>query len=72
MSVLVLLIAAGGTVASGFLAAFVWAVRAGQFDDLWTPAVRVLLDARRTPTIERTHSAVATHEPLPVRNQHSG
>jgi cbb3-type cytochrome oxidase maturation protein len=72
MSVLVLLITAGGTVASGFLAAFVWAVRAGQFDDLWTPAVRVLLDTRRTPAVERTQSGVATHEPPPVRNQHSG
>ncbi len=49
MSVIILLIAAGGTVASGFLAAFVWAVRSGQFDDTCTPAVRVLLD-RRPPT----------------------
>lgn len=46
MSVIILLIAAGGTVASGFLAAFVWAVRSGQFDDTCTPAVRVLLDSR--------------------------
>jgi cbb3-type cytochrome oxidase maturation protein len=53
MSVLILLIAAGGTVASGFLAAFVWAVRSGQFDDTWTPAVRVLLDARTAGTGER-------------------
>lgn len=58
MSVLVLLIAAGGAVASGFLMAFVWAVRSGQFDDLWTPAVRVLLDARTTSTVERDESAV--------------
>jgi cbb3-type cytochrome oxidase maturation protein len=46
MNVIILLIAAGGTVASGFLAAFVWAVRSGQFDDTCTPAVRVLLDTR--------------------------
>lgn len=26
------------------LAAFFWAVRAGQFDDLDTPAVRILID----------------------------
>ena len=45
MSVLILLIAAGGTVASGFLIAFVWAVRSGQFDDTCTPAVRILLEA---------------------------
>ena len=44
MSVIILLIAAGGTVAAGFLVAFVWAVRSGQFDDTWTPAVRVLFD----------------------------
>jgi len=46
MSVIVLLIVAGGMVAGGFLIAFVWAVRSGQFDDTFTPAVRVLLDAR--------------------------
>ncbi len=44
MSVIILLIAAGGAVAGGFLCAFVWAVRAGQFDDTYTPAVRILLD----------------------------
>lgn len=49
MSVLILLIAAGGTVASGFLIAFVWAVRSGQFDDTCTPAVRMLLETR-TPS----------------------
>lgn len=45
MSVIVMLIIAGGLVAGGFLLAFVWAVRSGQFDDTFTPAVRVLLDA---------------------------
>jgi cbb3-type cytochrome oxidase maturation protein len=44
MTVIVLLIAAGGAVAVGFLAAFVWAVRTGQFDDVVSPAWRVLFD----------------------------
>jgi cbb3-type cytochrome oxidase maturation protein len=44
MSVIVLLIAAGGAVAIGFLAAFVWAVRSGQFDDVVSPAWRVLFE----------------------------
>jgi len=44
MSVIILLIAAGGCVAGAFLAAFVWAVRSGQFDDTVTPAVRILLE----------------------------
>ena len=49
MSVIVLLIAAGGSVAAGFLAAFVWAVRSGQFDDTCTPPIRVLLDDTTPP-----------------------
>jgi cbb3-type cytochrome oxidase maturation protein len=44
MSVIVLLIVAGGVVAAGFLAAFVWAVRSGQFDDTTSPPVRILGD----------------------------
>lgn len=44
MSVIILLIVAGGAVAAGFLAAFVWAVRSGQFDDTASPPLRVLLE----------------------------
>jgi cbb3-type cytochrome oxidase maturation protein len=64
MSVLILLIAAGGTVATGFLIAFVWAVRSGQFDDTCTPAVRVLLDAPMT-------AAIGADEPTPATQPHS-
>jgi cbb3-type cytochrome oxidase maturation protein len=53
MSIVMLLIAAGGLVAGGFLAAFVWAVQAGQFDDTVTPAVRVLLDDYRIVPVDR-------------------
>lgn len=49
MSVIVLLIAAGGLVAGGFLAAFVWAVRAGQFDDTASPPLRMLFDEAPRP-----------------------
>jgi len=52
MSVVVLLIVAGGGVAAGFLAAFAWAVQSGQYDDTCTPAVRVLLDERPNSTEE--------------------
>jgi cbb3-type cytochrome oxidase maturation protein len=47
MTVIVLLIVAGGLVAGGFLAAFAWAVHSGQFDDTTTPAVRMLLEPPR-------------------------
>ncbi len=44
MSVIFLLITASTLVAGLFLAAFLWAVRTGQFDDDRSPAVRMLHD----------------------------
>ncbi|WP_017730934.1 cbb3-type cytochrome oxidase assembly protein CcoS [Nafulsella turpanensis] len=44
MSALFILIAISLLVALGFLAAFLWATRSGQYDDDYTPAVRMLFD----------------------------
>ncbi len=44
MSVLVLLILASLAIATAFLAAFIWAVRAGQYEDTCTPSMRLLAD----------------------------
>ena len=47
MSVLVLLIFASLAIATGFLAAFIWAVRSGQYEDTCTPSMRVLMEDGR-------------------------
>ena len=44
MSVLYVLVPLALVLAAGMVAAFRWAVRSGQYDDVTTPAVRVLLD----------------------------
>jgi cbb3-type cytochrome oxidase maturation protein len=44
MSALYILIGASLTVAVGFLVAFLWAVKKGQYDDDYTPSVRMLFD----------------------------
>lgn len=44
MSVIILLVIAGIVVAGGFLLVFIWAVRNGQYDDLYSPSVRILFD----------------------------
>lgn len=49
MGVLVLLIVLAVLFAVGALALFVFAVKDGQFDDLETPAVRMLLDDEPAP-----------------------
>lgn len=44
MSVMFILIIFSVTTAVIFLIAFIWAVKTGQFDDDYTPSVRILLD----------------------------
>ncbi len=44
MSVLMVLIPLSLLAAMGFLAAFIWAVKSGQFDDYETPSMRMLMD----------------------------
>ena len=48
MSVIVVLIIFSVLVALGFLAAFIWAVRSGQYEDTDSPAVRMLFDEEKT------------------------
>ena len=53
MSVIVILIVFSVLVATGFLAAFIWAVKGGQYDDTTSPAVRILDNDK----IEKKHQA---------------
>ena len=47
MSVIIILIIIGVVVASGFLVAFFWAVRSGQYDDTVSPSVRMLYENKK-------------------------
>lgn len=49
MTIIFLLIMLSLIIALGFLGAFFWAVRSGQYEDDYTPGVRILLDDD-TPT----------------------
>ena len=53
MSALFVLIGISILVAGGFLAAFLWSVNKGQFDDDYTPSIRILFDDE----IKKTSSA---------------
>ncbi len=44
MSVLFIMIGASLVLAIGFLTAFLWAVKKGQYEDDYSPAVRILFD----------------------------
>ena len=52
MHIFFLLIPLGLVLLAAAVVAFFWAVRSGQFDDLETPAWRILLDDDRRPPPE--------------------
>jgi cbb3-type cytochrome oxidase maturation protein len=49
MSAILFLIPLSVLIAAGFLAAFIWAVKSGQFEDTCTPSMRLLTDDRNSP-----------------------
>ena len=44
MSVIFVLIGFSSFVAIMFLAAYIWSVKSGQYDDNYTPSIRILFD----------------------------
>jgi cbb3-type cytochrome oxidase maturation protein len=54
MSAIVVLLIASISVAAIFLAAFLWSVRSGQFDDQFSPPQRILFDNPTTTPSEQT------------------
>jgi len=55
MNVIIVLIIISILVAGGFLAAFLWAVRSGQYDDTYSPAVRILFEDKKAKS-DKDHS----------------
>jgi cbb3-type cytochrome oxidase maturation protein len=55
MSVVVVLIGFSILVAAGFLLAFLWAVRSGQYDDDVSPSIRMLFDNKIDNEIDKSN-----------------
>jgi cbb3-type cytochrome oxidase maturation protein len=56
MSVIIVLLIAGISVASLFLGAFIWGVKSGQFEDDYSPSSRILFDDKPAPATKRSDS----------------
>ena len=63
MNILYLLIPLGLVLLGLAVAAFFWAVRAGQFDDLDTPAMSVVMDDDTKPAAENTRIPASNPDP---------
>ena len=55
MSAIILLIGFSLSVAIVFLIAFIWAVKSGQYDDRYTPSLRMLFDNDKSQTTDTKH-----------------
>jgi cbb3-type cytochrome oxidase maturation protein len=49
VTVILLLLGASLLLAGAFLVAFIWAMRSGQYDDTYTPSLRLLVDDENRP-----------------------
>jgi cbb3-type cytochrome oxidase maturation protein len=59
MSVILVLVAFSVTVAIGFLIAFFWSVRNGQYDDTYSSSVRILFEDDKPTQTNTGESATA-------------
>jgi len=55
MSVIFILIGISLIIASGFLIAFLWASKSGQYDDDYSPSVRILFEDKQTNNNKHNH-----------------
>ena len=60
MTVMYLLSAFSLLIATGFVLAFVWAIRSGQYDDKYTPSIRVLFDDDKHASAQKEAGKDAT------------
>ncbi|HMU10178.1 MAG TPA: cbb3-type cytochrome oxidase assembly protein CcoS [Ferruginibacter sp.] len=58
MSALFILIGISILVAGSFLAAFLWSVKNGQYDDDYTPSVRILFDDKQKSTASSSNTTL--------------
>ena len=55
MNIIILLVLSSIVVAVIFLVAFLWSTATGQYDDIHTPAIRMLIDDRVIQSTEEEH-----------------
>jgi cbb3-type cytochrome oxidase maturation protein len=59
VSVIIILISISIIIAIGFLTAFMWSMKSGQYDDTYSPSVRMLFDNK--PKKEAEGKQVISH-----------
>lgn len=73
MSIIYMLLAVSVIVALVFFVAFIVSVRSGQYDDTYTPSIRMLFDdelVKEAPEGSSEESTSATKKPIIIKEKH--
>lgn len=73
MSIIYMLLAVSVIVALIFFVAFIVSVRAGQYDDTYTPSIRMLFDdelVKENPDILSEKPVVPVKKPIIIKEKH--
>lgn len=70
MEIIFILIAFSFMLALGFLGAFFWAVRNRQYEDSYSPSVRMLFDDLKTKP--KSFNKPVKNNPIETKNQSNG
>jgi cbb3-type cytochrome oxidase maturation protein len=57
MDIIIILILISLSIALGFLFLFIWSIKSGQYDDTYTPSVRILFGDKKKVGKVETHAA---------------
>ncbi|MFA3782307.1 cbb3-type cytochrome oxidase assembly protein CcoS [Melioribacteraceae bacterium 4301-Me] len=71
MSVIIVLLAFSLLIAVGFLIAYLWAVKDGQFDDKYTPSIRILFDNEKNKISHQAQNSELDKSNNDLSNQNS-
>jgi cbb3-type cytochrome oxidase maturation protein len=63
LEILIILIAFSIAVAGAFLGAFIWAMKNGQYEDTFTPSVRILFDREEGQKSAQNNQHSTTKQP---------
>ncbi|GAA3517212.1 cbb3-type cytochrome oxidase assembly protein CcoS [Aquimarina addita] len=69
MSIIYMLLAISVVVALIFFAAFIWSVKKGQYDDIYTPSVRMLFEDEIIKETHTTSDYNTKEEPIILNDQ---
>ncbi|MEO5600863.1 MAG: cbb3-type cytochrome oxidase assembly protein CcoS [Cyclobacteriaceae bacterium] len=65
MGIIIVLVAISLSIALTFLLIFYWCMKSGQYDDTYTPSVRMLFDSKAKEEKEKPKTYLSTKAPAP-------